>query len=77
MKPKTLSRKEIEKLLDELYGSAASKLEVIATESEIIIRKPHKIRKLSELKGLGKDLWQGIDSRAYLETERRSWHKST
>ncbi len=26
-----------------------------------------------ELRGLGKDLWQGIDASAHVDRERRSW----
>ena len=28
---------------------------------------------ITELRGLGKDLWQGIDPEEYLNTERDSW----
>ncbi len=28
---------------------------------------------IMELKGLGKDLWQGIDVEKYIEEERSSW----
>ena len=32
-----------------------------------------KTRKLSELKGLGKEIWKGIDVEAYIRGERDSW----
>jgi hypothetical protein len=28
---------------------------------------------MMELQGLGKDLWQGVDAAAHVETERKSW----
>jgi plasmid stability protein len=28
---------------------------------------------IMELQGLGKDLWQGLDAAAHVETERKSW----
>ena len=28
---------------------------------------------ITEMRGLGKDLWQGIDPQDYLNTERDSW----
>jgi len=30
---------------------------------------------IMELKGLGKELWRGIDSDAYLQAERDSWDR--
>jgi tripartite-type tricarboxylate transporter receptor subunit TctC len=30
-------------------------------------------RHITEMRGLGKELWQGIDSQAYLNAERDSW----
>jgi hypothetical protein len=30
-------------------------------------------RRITELRGLGKDLWQGIDPQDYLNAERDSW----
>ena len=33
---------------------------------------PHSIL---ELKGLGKELWKGIDGQEYVEQERRSWRE--
>jgi len=32
-------------------------------------------RSIMELQGLGKDIWQGIDAREYLNQERASWTK--
>ena len=29
---------------------------------------------ITELKGLGKEFWQGIDVDKYIEEERNSWH---
>jgi hypothetical protein len=31
-------------------------------------------RSILELKGLGKEIWEGIDAQTYLDQERRSWH---
>lgn len=30
-------------------------------------------RSILELRGLGKDLWKGLDAAAHVEAERRSW----
>ena len=32
-------------------------------------------RQLSELKGLGKELWQKVDVKKYLDVERNSWER--
>jgi hypothetical protein len=32
--------------------------------------RPHRI---TEMRGLGKDLWQGVDAQEYLNAERDSW----
>ena len=29
--------------------------------------------RITEMRGLGKDLWQGVDAQAYLNAERDSW----
>ena len=33
-------------------------------------------RSILELKGLGKDVWRGIDAQAYVDQERESWNGS-
>ena len=33
-----------------------------------------KVRKITELKGLGKDIWQEIDVEQYIDQERDSWN---
>ena len=50
-------------------------VEVIETESEFTIKKNIKKRQLSELKGLGKELWQKVDVEKYLNEERNSWER--
>ena len=32
-----------------------------------------QLRHITEMRGLGKDLWQGIDPQDYLNAERDSW----
>lgn len=41
-------------------------------QPRLVARPQHSIM---ELKGLGKELWQGIDVDQYLEEERNSWDK--
>jgi len=32
-----------------------------------------RLHSIVELKGLGKDIWQGIDAQEYVDQERSSW----
>ena len=52
-----------------------SLVDITETESEFIIKKNFKKRQLSELKGLGKELWQKVDVEKYLNEERDSWER--
>lgn len=50
-------------------------IEIAETEHELVIKKNAKKRQLSELKGLGKELWQEADIEKYLNEERNSWEE--
>ena len=52
-----LTKEEQQKLLDALRLSPS-------------LKPPHRI---TEMRGLGKDLWRGVDPRDYLNAERDSW----
>jgi hypothetical protein len=52
-----LTREEQQKLLDALRSSQP-------------LESPHRI---TEMRGLGKDLWRGVDPQDYLNAERDSW----
>jgi tripartite-type tricarboxylate transporter receptor subunit TctC len=54
---KHLSAEEREKLVEALHPRA----------------KSSEPRHITEMRGLGKDLWQGTDPQDYLNTERDSW----
>ena len=46
-------------------------------ETAILIRKKTskiKSRSILELKGKGKDIWKGINVKAYIDEERSSWN---
>ncbi|MEO0985017.1 MAG: hypothetical protein AAFY20_05655 [Cyanobacteria bacterium J06639_14] len=43
----------------------------------VIVRKQFEAkpqRSMMELKGLGKEVWQGIDAQTYVNQERESWN---
>ena len=50
-------------------------VEITKTESEFIIKRSVERRQLSELNGLGKELWQKVDVEKYLNEERDSWER--
>jgi hypothetical protein len=54
---KHLSAEEREKLVEALHPRSVSP----------------QSRHITEMRGLGKDLWQGIDPQDYLNAERDSW----
>jgi hypothetical protein len=46
-------------------------------EMATLIRKKTsktKPRSILELKGKGKDIWKGLNVKAYIDEERSSWH---
>ena len=43
------------------------------TNNELLIDIPLWMRSLLELRGLGKEIWEGIDPVEYVKQERDSW----
>jgi len=56
----------------ELVALIASEL---ATERETASDKP--MHRLTELEGLGKEIWEGIDAQEYVNRLRDEWHEPT
>ena len=55
--------------------SKGDKLEVYGKNHAIIMKKS-KVKKplsLKDLKGLGKEIWKGVDIEDYINKERESW----
>ncbi|MBI2877316.1 MAG: hypothetical protein HYY20_10575 [Candidatus Tectomicrobia bacterium] len=79
MAERTVTREEIYGILSQwlqaITQGVPEILEVQETESELIIRRP-LAQRLSDLKGLGKSLWEQLDVEQYLEEERSSWERS-
>lgn len=40
---------------------------------DILDDEPRPMRRLTELRGLGAELWQGIDAQAYIDQLRDEW----
>jgi hypothetical protein len=39
------------------------------------VAPPTRKRRLSELRGLGKDLWQNVDAQTYVNQQRDEWDR--
>jgi plasmid stability protein len=70
----------IKNLPDKLYARLKARArkqrrsvaqEVIQILSEAV--EPPAAMSILELRGLGKELWKGVNPRAHVEEERRSW----
>ena len=49
-------------------------LELISKLAISLLRSNNKKHKLKELRGLGKELWQKVNSTEYLENLRKEWN---
>ena len=59
-----------------LEARAATHGRTVAEEAAAVLTaslRPARRHSLLELDGLGKELWEGIDTAAYIDEERRSW----
>jgi hypothetical protein len=76
----------LNKLLEELTPAEQAEVETFAAFL-LARRSREKLRLLTdeasaeepqhsilELKGLGKEIWSGIDAQEYVDQERHSWH---
>jgi AbrB family looped-hinge helix DNA binding protein len=66
----------IPKEVRELIGiSKGDTLQVYEKDHEIIMKKAElkKPSSIKDLKGLGKEIWKGVDIEEYIKTERESW----
>lgn len=71
-----MSRKEI---IDEIKKlSAEERLQLLKEIEETILKveRGKKHRNLTELAGLGKEIWQGVDVEQYIRNER-AWDRDS
>lgn len=61
---KSLTPEEQLKLVEELSSSIR----------QLVTMTPKPKRSILELRGLGKDIWSGIDAQKYVNQERDSWN---
>ena len=57
-----------------LSGQERKELVKLLVDSlEVPEAAPHQQRRLSELRGLGKEIWDGIDAQEYVNQLRSEW----
>lgn len=39
----------------------------------LVVEAPARKRRITELRGLGKEIWQGRDAQEYIDAERDAW----
>jgi len=72
-----MTAREYHDLLDRAaHLEAQEQLRLLADLAVIVRNKAsgRKRRSILELKGLGKEVWQGVEAQAYVEKERASWN---
>lgn len=57
----------VTKLLEQVEQYATT------TSVVLILAEPTRRRSLLELEGLGKEVWEGVDPKRYIEELRREW----
>jgi hypothetical protein len=74
---KEITAEERRQQLDEL-------LSIVGDDAEGLLRMIQEggsaaeftqVRSVTELRGLGKEVWQGGDAQSYVDAERESWHR--
>ena len=64
-------------VLDRVQHLAVEDQLRLLADLETLVRRravPRPRRSILELRGLGKEIWQGVDIQAYINAERDSWH---
>jgi hypothetical protein len=59
--------------LNEFYNQALDQIRE-KQESQTQVRFTTSKRSFSDLEGLGKEIWQGMDAQVYVDRERDSWN---
>lgn len=71
-----MSRKEIMNEIKKLSSEERVQLLKEIEESILKVEQKKKHRSLTELAGLGKEIWQGVDVEQYIRNER-TWERDS
>lgn len=69
--PAAERRRQLQELLSIIDGDAESLLRMIQ-EGGTVTEVTH-VRRVTELRGLGKEVWRGGDAQGYVDKEQESW----
>ncbi|MCX5914246.1 MAG: hypothetical protein NTV04_20220 [Deltaproteobacteria bacterium] len=71
-----MTEKEYNDLLGRAQDLNSEDLLRLASDLEAIARKKaaRPRRSILELKGMGKEVWEGMDAQEYVDRERSSWN---
>jgi len=73
-------------MTDDAYDKVLTQVQLLTVDEQLLLLEElarivrgrvsieHK-HSLSELEGLGKEVWEGIDVEKYIEEERNSWDR--
>jgi hypothetical protein len=63
---------KVERILEEIKNMSREEREELL---QALRREPHARQKckISDIEGLGADLWEGVDVEKYIDDERSSW----
>ena len=64
---------EILQQANALSGPERKELVKLLVDSLDVPEAPRQQRRLSELRGLGKEIWEGIDAQEYVDQLRGEW----
>ncbi len=62
----------VTQLLEQAKTLSAAEREELVTQIMATL-EPSQKRRLTELRGLGKEIWQGIDAQEYVNQLRQEW----
>lgn len=71
-----MPKKNLEKIYKEISQLTGNEKKIILSKliSDIPISSDNKnTTSITDLKGIGKEIWQGIEAQQYINNERNSW----
>jgi len=72
MQSETVDQEKLMAMIQNLDSQELKRL-LEDISSMVGTQKKRKMHKITELKGLGKEIWDEMDAQEYVNEERRSW----
>ncbi len=74
MKHKTTNYNQLLTQVGRLERIEQFRLAQVILQRVVAAERPEPRQRLSDLKGLGAEIWQPLDAQAYVKKERQAWH---